>query len=492
MASLPVAAYTTSVVVCVGFAIFALIWSRKMKEKNDNPDFFLTARNSQPTARIAWSFYAAAVGAWTLFGPPSYALYAGIIGITFYAIACGIPIFVVAFFGGKIQERFPQVQSMADFVRWRFSPTLQALVTIIMLFNMSIGLTAEYTSIGDLFETVIGSNRIPIVLVIGVSTMLYTASGGLSVSIITDQAQALFSLLFVGIMAVYIAVTFRQPLSSELPPNIAPNYYGYSAIAVMPISLTCASIYNEGFWQRVWASADDKALKTGALFAMGMVTVVIFFLGFCGFLAAWAGLEVTNPNTVLFTLLGAGGEAPIWITVMVTVLAATMNQSAVDSLQNALVDSISSVLLKGKSVWWSRLVVVVVNIPLVVVSLQGYPVMNLFLLSNMIASCCTCPILLGLSRRLQPYVTTGSVISGWIISFLSVMVYGAIHEGNVGDGLHFTFFGEYDWPPFLLAIVFSVVGVFLYGVPAKFIRGPGEDVFSRTTDVPVLNKQMRV
>ncbi|KAK9708961.1 hypothetical protein K7432_009341 [Basidiobolus ranarum] len=278
---------------------------------------------------------------------------------------------------------------MGDFVRLRFCPTLQALVTLIMLFNMSIGLAAEYTSIGDLFETVIGSNRIPIVLVIGISTMLYTASGGLSVSIITDQAQAIFSLLFVVIMAIYIAVTFRVPLSSELPPEIAPNYYGYSSIIVMPISLSCASFYNEGFWQRVWASADDRSLRTGALLAMGMVTVVIFFLGFCGFLAAWAGLNISNPNTVLFTLLGAGGEAPIWITVLVTVLAATMNQSAVDSLQNALVDSVSSVLLKGKSVWWSRLVVVIVNIPLIIISLQGYPVMNLFLLSNMVASCCT-------------------------------------------------------------------------------------------------------
>ncbi|KAK9762709.1 hypothetical protein K7432_011294 [Basidiobolus ranarum] len=469
MATLQVAAYTTSIIVCLGFGVFALIWSRKMQERNKDAEFFLTARNSQSTVRIVWSFYAAAVGAWTLFGPPSYALSAGILGVIFYAIACGIPILIVSFFGEKIQTRFPKVLSLADFVSQRFGRTLEILVSIIMVFNMGIALSAEYTSIGDLFETVVGSNRIPIVLVIGCSTMIYTATGGLSVSIITDQIQGLFSIIFVTVMAIYIAATFRVPLSSELPPELAPNYLGYSAIAVMPISLTCSTIYNEAMWQRVWASADDKTLRTGALVSMVIVIVIIFFYGFCGFLAAWAGLTIDNPNTVLFTLLGAGGEAPTWIIVIVTVLAATMNQSAVDSLQNALVDNISSLLLRGRSVWWSRLVVVLVNIPLIVVSLQGYQVMNLFLLANMVATCCAAPILLGLSRRLEHYVTTCSVIFGWILGFLSVLIFGYLKVGDVLGGLHYTFFEVYDYPSFLLALTFSIIGVFLWGVPAHII-----------------------
>jgi len=43
----------------------------------DTPEFFLTARNSVGTFRIAWSFYAAAMGSWTLFSPASYANTAG-------------------------------------------------------------------------------------------------------------------------------------------------------------------------------------------------------------------------------------------------------------------------------------------------------------------------------------------------------------------------------------------------------------------------------
>ena len=44
---------------------------------------------------IAWSFYAAAMGAWALFSPPSYAYYAGILGLAMYAFAAGTPPHVI-------------------------------------------------------------------------------------------------------------------------------------------------------------------------------------------------------------------------------------------------------------------------------------------------------------------------------------------------------------------------------------------------------------
>ena len=62
-------------------------------------------------------------------------------------------------------------------------------VALLMLLNMGIAMTAEYTAVGDLFQLVIGTERVPIVVIIGVVSMLYTAYGGLYVSIITDQWQ---------------------------------------------------------------------------------------------------------------------------------------------------------------------------------------------------------------------------------------------------------------------------------------------------------------
>ena len=71
----------------------------------------------------------------------------------------------------------------------RFGRVFSIWVAALMLLNMGIAMTAEYTAVGDLFELVIGTNRVPIVVIIGVVSMLYTAYGGLYVSIITDQWQ---------------------------------------------------------------------------------------------------------------------------------------------------------------------------------------------------------------------------------------------------------------------------------------------------------------
>ena len=48
-------------------------------------------------------------------------------------------------------------------------------------------MTAEFTAVGDLFELVIGTVRWPIVIIIGIVSAIYTAYGGLYVSIVTDQ-----------------------------------------------------------------------------------------------------------------------------------------------------------------------------------------------------------------------------------------------------------------------------------------------------------------
>jgi uncharacterized sodium:solute symporter family permease YidK len=54
---------------------------------------------------------------------------------------------------------------------------------------VGVALTAEFTAVGDLFELVIGTVRWPIVIVIGIVSAIYTAYGGLYVSIVTDQVR---------------------------------------------------------------------------------------------------------------------------------------------------------------------------------------------------------------------------------------------------------------------------------------------------------------
>lgn len=49
----------------------------------------------------------------------------------------------------------------------------------------------------------------PIIVTVGVLTLIYTAYGGLAVSIATDQVQGIASMLLALILTIYVAVTYR-------------------------------------------------------------------------------------------------------------------------------------------------------------------------------------------------------------------------------------------------------------------------------------------
>ncbi len=52
-------------------------------------DAFITAKGTQGVWRIAWSFFASAMGSWVITAPANYAVFAGYVGLIMYAIAAG-------------------------------------------------------------------------------------------------------------------------------------------------------------------------------------------------------------------------------------------------------------------------------------------------------------------------------------------------------------------------------------------------------------------
>ncbi|KAG0212480.1 hypothetical protein BGX28_006247 [Mortierella sp. GBA30] len=486
--------YGLSVATIVLFGVGALFLARRRQQiKKDDTEFFLTARHSVPERTIAWSFYASGVGAWVIFSMPAYVVSAGIVGLAAYAVSCGLPIVIVARVGAILHRKYPGVLSLGDFVQWRFGTIPTIIVTLVMLLNMFIGLCAEYTSIGNLMEQVIGGSRLPIVLCVAIVTSIYTAAGGLYVSILTDVAQGVFGVTLLIVMAIYVAVTYRpQSLPTPLPEEIGANYWGYAAIGAMPISMVCATLFSEAPWQRIWASADERALKRGSLWgAMGLI-IVCFLYGFGGFLAIWAGYQLSDPlgSTAFFDLLKAGKDsAPDWIIILAALSTVAMNEGNVDSLQNGIVDTIASRFFRGKSVWYPRILVFLINIPIVFVSLKGYNIITLFLIGNLICTICAVPLLLGLVDRLEGYVTGWSMVFGIITGFFSIVVFGYLKMGNMTDGMNYVFIQSYDWPSFVLPLVFSFIGVFV----AVAIEGAIRKAFGMAYPVPLnLPPQARV
>ncbi len=91
-----------------------------------------------------------------------------------------------------------------------------------------------------------------------------------------------------------------------------------------------------------------------------LIIIVVFLSGFGGWLAIAGGLATTetDPNLYLFQLFSSQPNSVAslssWVSLITVMLAAIMNEGAVDSIQNGLASSISSQWLKRQPLLYSR------------------------------------------------------------------------------------------------------------------------------------------
>eukprot|EP00906_Rhabdomonas_costata_P014054 RCo020155 len=481
-----IGSYVLTIFFLLLFAAYSVYYtySRMKASKGMSMSHFLAARGTMPGWKIAFSYYASAMGAWAIVSPSSYASYAGLLGLSMYALSTGLPIVIIALLGHWLQRRYPDVVSFSDFVGQRFGWLAQIFVCVVALLNMAIGLLAEYTTMGTIFKTFVGTEPYTVIVLVAVLTTGYTAYGGLEVSIVTDRLQAFASMLLIALLFFYCVATFRHempPLSNDL--GVGYDIAGYSSIMSMPSSMVAATIYSEAFWSRVWASEDRRALRNGALLGCGSLVVAIFLLGFGGWLACWAGLVDwdTDPNLYLLQVLRdqasgtSSAQVCSWIGVAVVVLAAIMNEGAVDSYQNGLVAAVSGVLLKGRGVGLARGMVLLLNIPVAAVALRGYSILELFLMSNLVTCCCAPPVAMGVySGPGWKYVTGVGVVLSSLGAIFWLSLYGCLDTtANKADmsfntGMRYAWINNnYAYDYFLVAVGTSLGGI-LATMPIAF------------------------
>ncbi|KAJ9083815.1 hypothetical protein DSO57_1030953 [Entomophthora muscae] len=448
-----------SAVVVIAFGAVAgvlIVLHRKKSPEGETVEFFLTARNTQPMVRVMWSFVAGTMGSWIVTMPADNASRSGIIGVISYAVFCGLPIYLLALVGEKVQKVMPRVLSFGDYVRYRFGMVPQLYVAVIAVFNLGVALTVEYSSVNSIFASILGRGNFPIAPIIFVVTTTYTAFGGLLVSIITDVYQGIVGAGLVGVLVVTVALSFRPELG-PLPEHLGATKTGVISIFTLPVTLMAASVFSEAPWQRVWASESPAALRRGALFASFILMVVIFVLGLLGYFAAWSGLKTEDPNVLLITMVASKHQG--WIAVLIAVMTAVLCESTIDTLQNALASTISTRVLRGKPLIYVRILVLLLNIPPVYISYQNHSAFDLFTIGNKITCTAFIPLLLGLYRPAMPYLTGPCMLFASLLSFLSMVGFGIIYMGGFNSALHFIIYDPYDPYSILIAIASSVAGI---------------------------------
>eukprot|EP00457_Paulinella_chromatophora_P003793 gb/GEZN01003801.1/.p1 GENE.gb/GEZN01003801.1/~~gb/GEZN01003801.1/.p1 ORF type:complete len:641 (+),score=31.40 gb/GEZN01003801.1/:98-1924(+) len=512
--------------------MFAVYMAKKWQDKTLTTEDFITARGQVPMWRLGWSFFAGAIGAWVIASPAAYASSAGMLGLVFYSLSSGLPVLLIAYAGPIISKAHPSVLSLTDFMGHRFGCAVQNFTFGLMVFNMAIAMLAEYVTLGTLWQVYLGAEKGEIIIfVVGILTMTYTTAGGLLVSVLTDQVQGICSLTLLFVVAIYMAKTFRFPFVGEcsfgdgyitacsncsdmklpldegscaykkMPNNIAGfTEYGYSSIFVMPVSLFTATIYSEAMWQRAWAAESPRKLKQAAILGAFAITLLVFVSGLIGWLGAWAGLIPPDANANIYIFYGLNGAVnpetgtvANGIGVLVLLLAVIMSEGAIDSMQNGLQAAVSSHLLRSRPLWTTRVFVLLINIPLMILGAiglrRGWAILDLFLVANMVCCCCATPVLLGLYRPVEPLFHGPSFLSSCLLSFLCVSLLGigecwndslvydpaayvytcVPHSGppptvanNIGTGMEYAWLHNgYRWDYFLVALMSSVGGCLL-------------------------------
>ena len=138
----------------------------------------------------------------------------------------------------------------------------------------------------------------------------------------------------------------------------------------MPIALTSRS---PGFWQRAFASKNNKTLYWSVGLATIPLFAICFLVGMTGPLAQWAGLfdgpTATDDGSTNFFYIIA--TLPNWVQGIVIVLSGVLTSSAYDTFQSAQISTIENDIFLGRvNIWVCRAILFALNVPSVVLAVK--------------------------------------------------------------------------------------------------------------------------
>ena len=441
--------------------------------KNDlNEDEYLSARGSQDWLRIGLSLFASGMGIWILFGPSEVGYYGGFWDVVGYAVSAATPFLLLAYVGPMIRDRLPLGVTLADYVRIRLGRPMQVYVGLISVLYMFTFLFAEFTAIGKAMETLSEIEPLIAMGLVGIVTAAYISQGGLPASLATDRVQA-WTILF--LVVALLLVLFGGDINGLIADAKAYNPEDSWSIGSMShmdsfqsglalvVAITAAEMFSQGNWQRAWASESDEALTKGAWLAAGLVLPLVFIMGVLGTVVAGQG-AVDDPSAAFFYLIEDAGT--LFVAAFI-VLAVALVCSSVDTLQNAVVASISRDLSDNTMSLQNARYLTIGLIPIAIYlatkpTIGGFTfdtlgVFEIFLFADLLAAATVMPVLLTLWGE----VSTKGALLGAVCGLLSVVAYGTF-TGDLGTGIEYVFsptneFGLANLNVFLSAVIGSTI-----------------------------------
>jgi solute:Na+ symporter, SSS family len=415
-------------VLLVTLAAFAAVGLSTRTRRLD-VETFTVARHSQGRGALGLSFLASGMGAWILFAPPQVGAQLGAVAVGGYALGAAAPIIAFGLLGARMRRSVPAGSSLTEFIRMRFGATFHRYVVAVSIAYMLLFVTAELTGIAAVVGIIAGVDPRTTVLAVAGVTLLYTAYAGLPASLRTDRWQAwlILGLLVAGAGAMVVAGPAGDGDPAAGQTLLGANRIGVEAAIALVLAVTAANLFHQGYWQRVWSARDDRALRSGALLGAALTVPVVAVVGGLGIVAAARGLELGSPPAPFFVLLTG---LPVWVGAGVLVLGIALVCSSVDTLENGLAALVAAerpdLPLSG-----ARLVTVGLMVPAVLMALQGYDVLRLFLIADLLCAATVVPALLGLWHR----ATGTGALAGAAAGMGGALGAATVAGGSLAEGL---------------------------------------------------------
>jgi len=407
---------------------FGYIGYSATAQRELDSDTYLAARGSQNWQRIGLSLFASGMGIWILFGPSEVGYYGGFWDVTGYALSSATPFMLLAYVGPMIRERLPNGVTLADYVRMRLGRPMQVYVGLISVLYMFTFLFAEFTAIGKAMETLTGMDPLVPMLAVAVVTAAYTAYGGLPASLQTDRWQAWMILwLVIALLLILfgadigVLIEDAKAYNPEDEWSIGSMSYmdSFKSGLALVVAITAAEMFSQGNWQRAWASESDEALRKGSLLAAALVLPLVFVMGVLGTVVAGQG-AVEDPSATFFVLIE---DANVLLIAAFVVLAVALVCSSTDTLQNAVVASISRDIADGSMQLFHARIATIAMIPVAIYlarTIDALSVFEIFLFADLLAAATVAPVLLTLWDK----ISSKGALLGALAGLLSVVAYG--------------------------------------------------------------------
>ena len=432
-------------------AFFGYVGYTAAADRKMDSDAYLSARGSQSWQRIGLSLFASGMGIWILFGPSEVGYYGGFWDVVGYALSSATPFMLLAYVGPLIREKLPHGVTLADYVSMRLGRPMQVYVGLISVLYMFTFLFAEFTAIGKAMDILAGMEPIVPMVAVAAVTAAYTAYGGLPASLQTDRWQAwmilwlviaLLLILFGGDIGSLISdakAYTQEDIEWEWYHGSMSDMSTFKSGLALVVAITAAEMFSQGNWQRTWASESDEALRKGAFLAAGLVLPLVFVMGVLGTVVAGQG-AVEDPSAAFFYLIEDAGALLIAAFV---VLAVALVCSSADTLQNAVVASISRDLSNGSMQLGQARIATIAMMPIAIYlanTIDALSVFEIFLFADLLAAATVAPVLLTLWDR----VSSRGALIGAVAGLLSVVAYGA-WTADVSTGVDYIFHPTNEW-----------------------------------------------